>query len=182
MWMDKEFRTIVGYEGLYSVSQDGQVKSVSRTKTTYGGARHIPVKERILSTVCDRGGYPVVHLSKNGKARQISVHRLVASAWIGQPPAGKPHINHKDGQKTNNHASNLEWCSPAENFSHAVSTGLHASSVGSSNIKAKLTDDDVLYIRSLPYSRGLINELAGRFKVTRLCIGRIRRRVSWTHI
>jgi hypothetical protein len=179
--MDTEFRPVNGYEGLYSVSQDGRVKSNQRTKTTYSGTRTLPVKERILSVCLDSGGYPVVHLSKDGKGQQASIHRLVALAWL-EPQAGRAHVNHKDGRKTNNHVSNLEWCSPVENFSHAVSTGLHASSVGASNIKAKLTDDDVLYIRSLQYRRGLINELASRFNVTRLCIGRIRRRVSWTHI
>jgi hypothetical protein len=180
--MDTEFRPINGYEGIYSVSIDGRVKSIQRTKTSYGGSRRIPVLERILKSICRRDGYCVVQLSKHGERKQAPIHRLVATAWISEPANDRRYVNHKDGCKTNNHVSNLEWCSPAENFSHAVSIGLHANPIGSTNDNAKLTDDDVLYIRSLPYRYGLINELASRFKVGRLCIGRIRRRVSWKHI
>lgn len=68
-------------------------------------------------------GYCKVCLTKDGKRRVLSVHRLVALAFIPNTHC-KPHINHIDGVKTNNHMSNLEWCTPGENVRHAYQAGL----------------------------------------------------------
>ncbi len=69
------------------------------------------------------GPYPTACLRVVGKAVTASVHRLVAEAWVANPH-NKPHVNHKDGNKANNHASNLEWCTKSENARHAWATGL----------------------------------------------------------
>lgn len=70
-------------------------------------------------------GYPTVSL-KNGKQRRsIRVHTLVAQAFIPNP-RNKPEVNHIDRVKTNNHVSNLEWCTRKENVAHAVATGAYA--------------------------------------------------------
>lgn len=183
--MDEEFKPIVSHLGLYSVSRNGEVKSIARTKRVGSiktGIKILPVKERILKKSLDRLGYFSVRLSKNGKAQNCLVHRLVALAWIGQPPEGMPHINHIDGNKQNNHVSNLEWCSPIHNINHAIQSGLHPSPKGQTNIKAKLTDEQVKDIRSREKYRGLVSALAKEFGVGRLCISRIRRGVTWAHI
>lgn len=60
----------------------------------------------------------------------IGVHRLVAVTFIGPPPEGKPWVNHKDGNKKNNHFLNLEWTSPSENIQHKYDTGLYKAPTG----------------------------------------------------
>lgn len=64
-------------------------------------------------------GYPHVNLKRNGVIDKRKVHRLVADAFIPKVP-GKDHINHKDGDKTNSHPDNLEWCTPLENVRHSI--------------------------------------------------------------
>lgn len=106
-----EWRPVKGYEGLYEVSNLGQVRSF------YSG------EAKILKPYVDKDGYLCVHLHKNGKGYAKKVHRLVASAFI--PNIGdKPQVNHIDGDKTNNTVDNLEWVTSKENMHHAWETGL----------------------------------------------------------
>ena len=83
-----------------------------------GGIRHINGKPRKVRTVA---GYSYVCIRKDGKTRNVRLHRLIASAFIPNPD-NKPHINHKDGDKANNCVDNLEWCTPSENEQHKVMT------------------------------------------------------------
>ena len=96
--MKKEYwKPVVGYEGLYEVSNWGRVKSLK-----FG-------KERILKQNQCMNGYYYVGLSKNGILKRYSVHRLVAEAFIPNLD-NLPQVNHKDENKLNNVVSNLEWC------------------------------------------------------------------------
>lgn len=104
IWFD-----IVGFEGLYQVSNEGNVKSIRNNIT--------------LKTHKDNRGYPAVRLSVNGKLTRKRLHRIVAEHFLPNP-SKKPEINHKDGNKLNNHVSNLEWCTHLENVQHAHKTGL----------------------------------------------------------
>jgi hypothetical protein len=112
MWKD-----IVGYEGLYQVDENGNVKSCERN--TIG--KHI--KEKIIQGGSYSNGYRFVCLRKNGINSNKSIHRLVATCFIPNP-YNLPMVNHKDGNKLNNHVSNLEWCTAKENLQHAIDTGL----------------------------------------------------------
>lgn len=104
--MEKEiWKDVVGYEGLYEVSNFGKVKSAKRCGS----------KGEILATSMSSGYYRV-NLS-NGKCKKFLVHRLVAKSFL-ENPNGLPQINHKDLCKTNNILSNLEWCSRSENMRH----------------------------------------------------------------
>lgn len=122
--MEKEiWKDIAGYEGLYQVSNFGRVKSLEREEYVPGFSRRRIRKGRILAQTKNRGGYMLAHLSKDGTAKRVSVHRLVAKAFIPNP-GGKTTVNHIDGDKTNNMSNNLEWATMSENVSHAFRTGL----------------------------------------------------------
>ncbi|WP_343342471.1 NUMOD4 domain-containing protein [Terrisporobacter petrolearius] len=89
------WKDIKGYEGLYQVSNFGQVYSLKRKK--------------YIKAYVDKDGYLRVGLSKNGKQKGYIVHRLVATAYIPNPN-NYPMINHRDETRQNNKVSNLEWC------------------------------------------------------------------------
>lgn len=100
------WKAIAGYEGLYEVSDQGRVKSLDYNHTGL---------YKILKPKNNGCGYFQVGLYKDGHAKQLFVHRLVAEAFIPNPN-NLDTINHKDEVKTNNAASNLEWLSRADNI------------------------------------------------------------------
>ena len=105
--MIEEWRPVVGYEGLYEVSNTGQVRSLDR----FYYRLH---KGKVLSPTKDRYGYLTVTLNCNGKSKTIKIHRLVAQAFLPNPD-NLPQVNHKDEDKTNNNVTNLEWCTAKYN-------------------------------------------------------------------
>lgn len=106
--MIEEWRSVVGYEGLYEVSSYGRVRSVDRYVKSKSESYWLR-KGKMLSPAKDKNGYLKVNLSCNGKNNIIRVHRLVAQVFI-ENPDNLPEINHKDEDKTNNSVDNLEWC------------------------------------------------------------------------
>ena len=108
--MNEIWRDIKDYEGLYQVSNLGKIKSLKRQGTNGG----------ILKAVKTKNGYLHIELSKNKKLRTFSVHRLVTEAFI-ENTENKPQVNHKDGDKTNNCVSNLEWCTAQYNIDYSNS-------------------------------------------------------------
>lgn len=129
---------------------------------------------------CNQFGYFQVQLWRNGTKVTKKVHRLIAQAFIPNPKK-LPFINHKDGNKWNNHVRNLEWCTNAENQAHAKKLGLNA--FGERHGGAKLTEKQVLKIRDL-YAAGnqSYRKLAKRFGVSAGTICAIVRRKLWTQI
>ena len=113
--MKEIWRDIEGYKGLYQVSNTGKVKSLERTVRNGRGYR--TVQERILKTGKNNHGYLQLHLYKEGKRKLCYVHRLVATAFC-ENPMGYDEINHKDEDKTNNMAENLEYCSRSYNCTY----------------------------------------------------------------
>lgn len=136
--MEEIWKDIEGYEGLYQVSNLGRVKSLERkVKTINNGTECLKfICERILKPKTNRGGYKVVLLYNQSKRKHITVHRLVAKAFIPNP-SNYPVINHKDECKTNNtvwinedgsidqEKSNLEWCTVLynNNYGTAIKRG-----------------------------------------------------------
>ena len=117
--MQEEWKNIEGYEGLYQVSNLGRIKSLERLinhKTT-GKALY---KEKIMKEIINYG-YSHVILCKNGKQKYCKIHRLVAQAFIPNPEK-LPQVNHKDENKSNNKADNLEWCSLKYNINYGTRT------------------------------------------------------------
>jgi len=122
MWKD-----VVGYEGYYQVSDDGQVKGVTRSYVDKKGVTQT-IKERMRALVFNKQGYAQIQLTISGVTKGFMVHRLVGYAFIDNPE-NKPFINHKDGNKANNTIANLEWCTRSENELHAYRTGLKKMSI-----------------------------------------------------
>ena len=98
------WKTINGYPN-YSVSNEGQVRNNKTMK--------------VLSPALDSNGYSFVILYKDGEKWHGYLHRLVATAFIPNL-YNLPEVNHKNGNKTNNHEKNLEWCTHAENVNHSL--------------------------------------------------------------
>ena len=107
--MKEIWKDIKGYDGLYQVSNLGNIK---RLKDNY-----------IFKVNKNSRGYRVVTLTKNKKEKSITVHRLVAQAFIDNP-YNFSQINHIDGNKLNNKIDNLEWCTASQNMQHAYKNGL----------------------------------------------------------
>ena len=112
------WKSVKGYEGLYEVSNKGNVRSVDRY--VKGNSKQEPyfVKGKAKSINAKNNGYLVVNLCKNNICRSKHVHRLVAEAFI-KNTFNKRTVNHKDFDKTNNCVENLEWASYKENNKHA---------------------------------------------------------------
>lgn len=107
--MEEVWKDIKEYEGLYQVSNTGEIKSL--------------INNLIKKHKNDKDGYCLITLHCNGERKGYSIHRLVANAFI-ENLNNKPQLNHKDGNKRNNNVSNLEWCTAKENTHHAIKTGL----------------------------------------------------------
>ena len=186
------WRAVVRFKGLYQVSSSGDVRSLSRKARVCHGAFRI-IKSRILQPGIS-AGYDRVILRKDLKSHARDVHVLVCRAFHGPKPTPLHEVNHKDGNKRNNHYTNLEIVTSLENIKHAATLGLLAtgrahgrhtcpSSVkrGSANGLAKLTESDVAKIREITTHRnGRI--LARQFDVSPSAISLIRRGKSWKHV
>ena len=106
--MNEVWKPVFGFEGHYEVSNLGRIRSLKRNRTSGG----------IIKTHVNKG-YEYFHPCKNGKHRNMKVHRAVAEAFI-QNPDNKPDVNHKDENPLNNHVDNLEWATKAENINHGT--------------------------------------------------------------
>ena len=96
-----------------------------------------------------KDGYLRVDLCEDGKSKHFRVNRLIAICFIPNPGL-KPQVNHIDGHPFNNHVSNLEWVTNSENKQHAYDTGLQKPRQGEGHHGAKLTAEQVQFIRNNP--------------------------------
>jgi hypothetical protein len=173
----EEWRPVVGYEGYFSVSNMGRIRSETRTvphgrhgKVTYTGKALKPTEAR---------GYSQIQLHRGDEGRMVKVHRLVAEAFVPNP-RGLPIVNHIDGNGLNNRADNLEWVSPSENTQHAHDTGLAKAKAGEDHPSAKLTEDDVRTIRRMISERSHSQAAIARmFRVCEMVITDIKKRRTW---
>ena len=109
--MKEEWKDIKGYENLYQVSSLGRVKSLRDNKGNY--------REKILKPCPNKIGYNYINLCKDGKIKKCLVHRLVAQSFI-ENLNNYTQVNHKDENKQNNYADNLEWCTPKYNSNYGT--------------------------------------------------------------
>ena len=162
--MTERWADVLGYGGLYQVSDKGRVRLRKPTSKNKAG--------RILKQTVKEDGYMMVCVSDGGKFRYRYVHRLVAETFMPSHP-GKTEVNHIDGNKANNCLSNLEWVTHRENQ-------LHARDVLGRFVKPryslrKLTPEQVLEIRSSDEPQ---RTLADRYGVSQATI----RNIIYGHI
>ena len=153
----------------YYITKNGDVISRARKK------------ERVLKPGTKNNGYLQVSLMReNGSINYISIHRLVALAFL----KGEGIVNHKDGDKKNNSLDNLEWVSQKENIRHSFENGLSVSRKGERVNLATISDEEarkiVELLRRQDMSDREISDITG-FSV-RGIISRIRRRETWKHL
>lgn len=121
--MPESWRPVPGFDGFYSVSDLGRVRSEPRRIVRSTGVSH-SVHGGMLMPKKDRLAYLYVHLSAGGTQRRIAIHRLVSAAFIGECPEGQ-EVRHLDGNQGNNSASNLAYGTKSENVLDQVRHGTH---------------------------------------------------------
>lgn len=114
MMAKEKWAPIEGFEGIYDVSTFGRVRSYPRNGTQDKDVH-------ILKHGVSKSGYHRYYLFKNGIGKNRCAHRLVAQTFIPNPEH-KREVNHIDGNPSNNHVENLEWCTSSENHIHRVYT------------------------------------------------------------
>lgn len=174
----ERWRPVIGWEGMYEVSNTGFVRSVARWVAARGGRRLSEGK--VLSPyVQEDTGYHRVCLSdhKNGREEHANVHRLVALAFV---PGTGAVVRHLDGNGSNNDASNLAWGSHADNEADKERHGRVPR--GETHGMSVLNADLVRNIREL-HQRGFSQlKIAAALNLNRGVIGNVVRGESWTHI
>ncbi len=119
----------------YAVSKDGRVLSIRRRK--------------VLTPKQNWDGYQRVQLWDRGKCEFVSIHRLIAEAFLSNPEK-KPLINHKNGDKSDNRIENLEWCTQQENIAHAWESGLSKTHLNRAGKPVKQLTREGALIRVFP--------------------------------
>ena len=169
---------IPNYERYYKVTEYGQVISLPRVIKNRLNTR--TTKERILKTHINIRGYECATLIIDNMRFHTVVHRLVAQAFVPNP-FNKPFINHKNGIKTDNHYSNLEWCTQKENVKHSFTNGLQTN-IGENNPKSQLTEILVKEIRNKYELGDSIKSISMEYNVTWNTIAAVVKNRTWTHL
>lgn len=147
------YKQIIGYEGLYEVSNLGNVKSLNYHRTG---------QEKLLSPAFDKDGYLRVLLSKNGDRKHYLVHRLVAHAFLPNP-LNLPEVNHIDKNKLNNNVDNLEWCDRQYNQDYSLAKQVLQYDLSGNYIATWKSTNEIE--RQLGFSHGHISACClGKYK------------------
>jgi len=167
--VNEEWKPIIGYEGLYEISNFGRIKTLKRK---------FVLQTKLFKQQTSIYGYYIVTLNKGNKeTKNYLVHILVAKHFIPNPQ-NKPEVNHKKGIKKDNRFFELEWSTKLENVQHAFSTGLVCHK-GVKNANCKLSDNDVIEIFN---STDSYKELSERYAVNKTLISSIKTGSRWGHL
>ena len=175
---------------IFSIYENNIVDGFTKVKSLenycineYGLILNIRTRGEIIPSVGKKGYLQVCLTNKN----TYSVHRLVALTFI-ENKENKPEVNHKDGNKLNNHVSNVEWNTTQENLEHKRINNLgktlkaKLSATGINNSQAKLDEQDVILIRTNCVTKNDIKKFSNELNVSIATIYDIKNRRSWTHI
>lgn len=172
IWIDNEkWKPVVGYEGFYEVSNLGRIRSLDRSFIDRDGhERHYKGK---IMALCDAGkGYRNVQLQAKGKRSTPRVCRVVATAWIPNPN-NLPQVNHKDEDKTNDSADNLEWCTAIYNTRYGTGIERRAAQISK---RVKQYDLNGNFIAEWPSATAAAKELGiDQPHIIRCCRGKLRK-------
>ena len=177
--MEIKYKPIKGFEGSYEISNSGIILGLKRCIATkligeFYKKQHILIPKM-------RGNYLKITLHRFGKGKQLSIHRLVAIAFV-ENPHNKEFVNHIDGDKLNNNFNNLEWVTASENIQHSYDTHLQISQKGSKHGGAKLTEIQVVNMR-LKHKSGIkLSDLANEFNISTPTVCEIVNYKSWQHV
>lgn len=176
MEQKEQWKPIVGYEGLYEVSDLGRVRAMfDNWNGRYKAGR-------IIKPQRNSNGYLKVGLyypGANQFAKQRTIHTLVLEAFNGPRPPGK-EVRHKDGVRQNNRHDNLIWGTRKENMQDAIGHGTTAR--GERCNFSKLSEAEVLEIRSLRNGGMAAALIAIKFKISKPHVWRISRLKTWSHL
>lgn len=164
------WKDVVGLDGLFMVSNLGNMKTMPKQVFHNLTLQFITRKERMLrNNSLNTSGYLQVLLHKNGAKIAARVHRLVAEAFIPNP-LNKPCVNHINGIKTDNRVSNLEWCTFSENCQHAVMIGLKRR--GHERVDATIKSEEIVKDIRRIYQKETISQrkLAAQFGMSKSSI------------
>lgn len=173
-WMD-----VVGFEGLYRVSDHGSVLSCGRTvydKRT--GSR--TKKPRLLKLTVDSAGYAKVTLYRGREKSVWKVHRLVATHFC-EKAGGNDVVNHLDCDKLNNCWMNLEWTTIKGNNLHAQASGRQRPCIGEKSGTAKLTEEKVLAVLRMCEEKIPQTKIAKHFGISQQQVSKIKNGDRWAH-
>lgn len=182
--MEEIWKTIIGFED-YIISNWGRVKTTSRKiRYTHAltGLEHFRLSsERFLKVYDNKHtGYKFIQPRHNGIPVNRTIHRLVACTFVNNPDL-LPIVNHIDGNKHNNTADNLEWCTDAYNYEHASKTGLTAR--GERVATAVLNEKCVIAIKNLLKQNLLTHkQIADLFEISRASVSLISEGKTWKHL
>ncbi len=175
--MKELWKPVSGYEGCYEVSSLGRVRSLTRHVNHVNGT--CPKYGKILSQSPNTKGYLLVGLCVEGEQKTKTVHKLVALAFLVNPD-DLPEVNHKDGNKSNNSDSNLEWSSGEDNIKHATRNGLRAK--GKSLPSTKLSESDIPIIRLRIANGESFSKIGKSYGINHKAIIAIHTGRSWSYV
>ena len=174
------WKDIPEFRGSYQVSDIGRVRSLDRVVTYKDGSMR-KLKGRLLKTYLNTSGYEKVTLYNDNIDTTKTVHRLVLETFKPHVNMNDLEVNHIDGNKLNNHLTNLEWVTARDNILHAYDTGL-IDNRGERSPNAKLTNADVLEILQRLDTGELHRDIALDFSVNKSCISKINIGTTWRSV
>lgn len=157
------WKPILGYEGLYEISNLGRVKSLPKIK-----GRYMQKNSNLLNPKTNRDGYLCITLQCDKLKKHVQLHRLVTINFIPNL-TNLPQVNHIDGNKKSNHVDNLEWCASKENINHGWEIGLYKRL---RSPMRRFTDEQIFEIKEL-YKTMSQHAIGKRYGVSHGSIGRI---------
>ena len=170
--MTEGWLPVVGFEGIYEVSDHGRVRCVLERGGRAAGY--------ILKPCIDNpSGYLKINLCSGGTRHTIRIHTLVLEAFVGPCPAGM-ECRHLDSNPTNNHLSNLQWASHVTNEADKVPRG--TAPIGVKHGQAKLNDEKVREIRGLRAQGWSLRKIGRQFGVNKSTIHRVIVGKDWKHV
>ena len=178
--MTENWLPVVGYEGLYEVSDQGRVRSLTRCVAMSAGSifEKKTIKGILLTPGDDTHGYKHVVLCRDRIRKTSKIHQLVMFAFVGPNPS-RLLVLHQDGNPANNILSNLRYGTHQDNMDDKVRHGSQARHFGETNPQSKLTVADVVTIRNGSETQRIV---AQKYGINQSVVSEIRSGKAWAHV